>query len=78
MILMFILDPGFGTGFLSIPDPGPVSRILGSKKHKNPDPDPQHWYRYLTFSQYPGKCLELLCNSIKRERSTTAARFTTN
>jgi hypothetical protein len=43
------LHPGSwnGSGFFSIPVPGPVSRIQGSKKHLNPDPDPKHWYRYV-------------------------------
>jgi hypothetical protein len=28
--------------------PGSGSRIQGVKKHRIPDPDPQHWSRYCT------------------------------
>ncbi len=26
-----------------------LSRIQGSKRHRIPDPDPQHWYLFLLF-----------------------------
>ncbi len=36
-----IRDPGSGIRKKPIPNPG--SRIPGSKRHRIPDPDPQHW-----------------------------------
>ncbi len=36
-----IRDPRSGIWKKPIPDPG--SRIQGSKRHRIPDPDPQHW-----------------------------------
>jgi hypothetical protein len=35
-----------GSGKKIIPDPGSGSRILGVKKHRIPDPDPQHCYNF--------------------------------
>jgi hypothetical protein len=37
-----IRNPRSGIRKKPIPDPG--SRIQGSKRHRIPDPDPQHWY----------------------------------
>ena len=42
-------DPGCS---FRIPDPDAdflPSRIQGSKRHTIPDPDPQHWYDYVTL-----------------------------
>jgi hypothetical protein len=38
-----IQDPGSGIRKKIILDPGSGSRILGVKKQRIPDPDPQHW-----------------------------------
>jgi hypothetical protein len=40
---IWVWDLGSGIGKKPIPDPG--SRIQGSKRHRIPDPDPQHWSR---------------------------------
>jgi len=34
---------GLGSGIRKKPIPDPGSRIQGSKRHRIPDPDPQHW-----------------------------------
>jgi hypothetical protein len=45
---MFLLDAG--SGFSSIPNPGSGPWIQGPKKHRIPDPDPQHCYPVPTSS----------------------------
>ncbi len=47
---IWVWDPRSGIRKKHIPDPesrvpDPVSRIQGSKRHRIPDPDPQHWLR---------------------------------
>jgi hypothetical protein len=40
-----------GSGIRKKPIPDPGSRIQGSKRHRIPDPDPQHWLTLLYFSE---------------------------
>jgi hypothetical protein len=47
----FVTKYGFGirvpiSGIKPFPDPESRIRVQGSKRHRIPDPDPQHWHQY--------------------------------
>ena len=46
MIVLFIPDPGSESWLFT----QPRSRIQGSKRHRIPDPDPQHWIIEMALS----------------------------
>jgi hypothetical protein len=63
---MFIPDPG--SAFFH---PGSGIRIQGSKKHRIPDPDPQHW----NFSHFLRQGLLENCNGLRFWRGDTDQIF---